>query len=579
MRNSILSRLVFHSILALLALLVTAGFLLDRYLSEREIGRLEGELARAAGVAAIFLDDGVGALERNLKELSARSGMRYTVIRRDGVVLADSSADPASMDNHADRPEIATALQGRKGSSQRASPTLDLGMLYVAIPTDPVIRVAKPVAEVDVLLQQIRRRIVLACVPAFLLGLALSVGLSLGLKRRIQTMERFAKKLAAGQYEKALAVWGSDELGSLEISLDGLRVELERQINQINADRERLLSLLDGIPDAVLLFDASSRLTAHNRMAERLLELVGKGTAGVYGAEVIRHPGILRRLDAACHGEAIDPAPLGVHWDKGNRELSVTFHAVKTGRGENHILVLLRDMTHEAHLEKVRTDFIANMAHELRTPLTALRGASETLLTTGRDNPALLERFLGTINRHAERLGNILADISQLALTESGAVQAKPTPHDARAVVAEVLALFGDQAERAGVSLLNASPAGAVPLVSDVEVVESILVNLVQNGVRYTPKGGTVTVGVQSLPEGKVEYSVRDTGIGIPPRDLPRVTERFYRVDAGRSRDSGGTGLGLSIVKHLVGLLEGELAIESEYGKGTAVRVTLPSLG
>jgi two-component system phosphate regulon sensor histidine kinase PhoR len=578
-RNSILTRLVFHSILALLALLVTAGFLLDRYLSEREIGRLEGELERAAGVAALLLGDGQGALQQEVRELGRRAGLRYTVIRRDGVVLADSSADPATMDNHAGRPEIATALQGRKGASQRASPTLDVGMLYVALPTDPVIRVAKPVSEVNVLLQQIRRRIVLACVPALLLGLALSVGLSLGLKRRIGTMERFARKLAAGQYDKALAAWGTDELGGLETSLDRLRLELERNINQINADRERLLSLLDGIPDAVLLFDASGRLTARNRMAAELLDLVGKGTAGVHGAEVIRHPEVLRKLDAACHGGTIDDEPLRVHWEKGNRELSVTYHAVKTGQGENHILVLLRDRTREAHLEKVRTDFIANMAHELRTPLTALRGASETLLTTGRNNPELLERFLGTINRHSERLGNILADISQLALTESGAVSPKPTPHDARAVVAEMLDLFGDQAERAGVALLKSVPSATVTLVSDAEVVESILVNLVQNGIRYTPKGGTVTVGVTSLADGKAEYSVEDTGIGIPPRDLPRVTERFYRVDAGRSRDSGGTGLGLSIVKHLVSLLEGELTIESEYGKGTVVRVALPSLG
>jgi two-component system phosphate regulon sensor histidine kinase PhoR len=314
-------------------------------------------------------------------------------------------------------------------------------------------------------------------------------------------------------------------------------------------------------------------------MAGHLLDLVGKGVSGVYGAEVIRHPGILRKLDAACHGEAIDDEPLRVHWDKGNRELSVTFHAVKTGKGEKHILVLLRDRTREAHLEKVRTDFIANMAHELRTPLTALRGASETLLTTGKDSPELMERFLGTINRHSERLGNILADISHLALTESGAATPEPSSHDARTVISDMLDLFGDQAARAGVSLLQELPDVPVGLVSDKGAVESILVNLAQNGIRYTPEGGTVTLGVKALADGAVEYTVRDTGIGIPPKDLARVTERFYRVDPGRSRESGGTGLGLSIVKHLVGLLKGEFSIESEYGKGTVVRVTLPSLG
>jgi two-component system phosphate regulon sensor histidine kinase PhoR len=245
-------------------------------------------------------------------------------------------------------------------------------------------------------------------------------------------------------------------------------------------------------------------------------------------------------------------------------------------QGRPGALVVLRDVTRELHLERVRTDFLANLSHELRTPLTAIRGSAETLLDSARSDPAAAERFLETIRRNALRLESLLQDVSELSRIEGGAAPLEVSTFDGRDPTKHAVDLFGAEAHKKGLALELKVPAEPLPLASDPTKVESVLVNLVQNGVRYTPAGGRVTVSVEAT-EGGVRYVVEDTGVGIPPRDLSRVTERFYRVDPGRSRAMGGTGLGLAIVKHLVEVLGGTLDIASEPGKGTRVTVLLPS--
>lgn len=578
--GSLFGRLVLHLGLSLLVILVAAGLLLDRFLQDREVQRLEAELARSAAQAAVqLLAAPGGELQARTQALGRATGIRFTVIEAGGAVLADSTTDAETMENHAARPEVAAALRGRRGAARRDSPILGLGMLYVALPTQPVVRAARPVTEVRELTGQIRRRILLAVLPALLLAGVLGWWTTRSLARRLDHMERFATRLARGEYGHPMRPGGLDELGHLERVLEELRLELRRQVSRLSEDRRVLRSLLDALPDAVLLFGADGTCAAFNQAAARLLRLPSREGEGALSKEsVVRDPEVLARLDAAYR----DPAPaadgLRVRWQEPPGDLEVTTHPIADPEGGRGVLLVLHDVTRRVHLERVRSDFIANMAHELRTPLTAIRGAAETLL----DNPTapaeLAGRFLGTIQRHALRLGNLLADISDLAHLESGVAPVTSAPLDAHAVVREAVALFQAEADKAGLHLTAALPEVPLVLCSDAEKVEAILVNLTQNAVRYTPAGGTVTLEAAAQPDGAVEFCVRDTGIGIPPRDLPRVTERFYRVDPGRSREKGGTGLGLSIVKHLVALLGGRLAIQSEPGRGTAVRVTLPNL-
>lgn len=577
--SSLFGRLVLHLGLSLLLILAATGLLLDRFLHDREVQRLEAELGRSAAQAAVqLLAVPSGELPARIQALGRATGIRFTVIGADGAVLADSTTDAETMENHAARPEVAAALRGRRGTALRDSPTLGLGMLYVALPTQPVVRAARPVAEVRELTGQIRRRILLAVLPALLLAGVLAWWTTRTLARRLGHMERFATRLARGEYGHPMRPGGLDELGHLERVLEELRLELRRQVSRLSEDRRVLRSLLDALPDAVLLFGADGTCAAYNHTAARLLRLPHEGQGALSKESVVRDPKVLARLDAAYRGETPGADGLRVRWQDPSCDLEVTTHSIADPDGGRGVLLVLHDVTRRVHLERVRSDFIANMAHELRTPLTAIRGSAETLL----DNPAapaeLVRRFLGTIQRHTLRLGNVLADISDLAHLESGVAPVTPAHLDAHAVVREAVALFQAEADKAGLHLTAELPEGPLALCSDAEKVEAILVNLTQNAVRYTPAGGTVTLEVAPLPDGAVEFCVRDTGIGIPPRDLPRVTERFYRVDAGRSREKGGTGLGLSIVKHLVALLGGRLSIDSQPGRGTTVSVVLPNL-
>ncbi len=577
MPRSLFARLVAHGALVLVAALAAAGFALDRFLVERETSRLESYLAAQARlVLAALPAPGPGFQEAILRQGQA-AGVRLTVIARDGTVLGDSEHDPRSMDNHGGRPEIRTALDGARGSSSRTSPTLGLPMLYVAVPGDPVVRAAMPLSDVRSLLWETRRRVIFSALPAAGLALALSLLLARGLTRRFTAMRGFAERLAGGEYDSRLPVRGDDELADLERSLGALQGDLAQQVGALRRDRRRLQVLVDGLPDAVLLLDGAGHLAVANEPARRLLRLGRATLEGLAGSEVLREPRLLEALDAFPRAGEPSPDPLRLAWPEPPCELDALLRPLPDEEGRPGILVVLRDVTRQAHLERVRTDFVANLSHELRTPLTAVRASAETLLDGALQDPAAAQRFLQSIRRNALRLETLLADVSALARIEAGAEAVEPREFDAREPVRHVVELFRAEAEAAGISLETSLPGEPVPLRTDPDRAESVLVNLLQNAVRYTPRGGRVAVSVEAAPGG-ARWRVADTGIGISARDLPRVTERFYRADPGRSRAQGGTGLGLSIVKHLVDLLGGELTIRSEQGKGTEVAVRLPAL-
>ncbi|MHB8767180.1 MAG: sensor histidine kinase, partial [Deferrisomatales bacterium] len=404
----------------------------------------------------------------------------------------------------------------------------------------------------------------------------LAYALGRGLSRRVEAMGQFAARVAGGDREASLPVQGDDELADLERSLGALQAELGHRLDALRRDQERLEGLVDGLPDGVAVLDGEGRLSLANRPALALLRLPRAELLGRPAGELLRDPRILAAADAARAG-AEPPEPFRVSWPEPARELEAALRPLTDPTGRRGTLVVLRDVTRQAHLERVRTDFVANLSHELRTPLTAVRASAETLMDGALADPEAAHRFLDSIRRNSLRLEALLGDVSDLARIEAGAEAVAPRAFDAREPVRLVAELFRAEAEAAGVALAAELPADPLPLVSDPDRVESILVNLVQNAVRYTPRGGRVTLAAEAAPGG-ARYRVADTGVGIPPRDLPRVTERFYRVDPSRSRARGGTGLGLSIVKHLVELLGGELSIESEVGRGTRVGVFVPGV-
>lgn len=562
---------------SILALAAGVGLLADSFLQRYKAADMENELERAASQASVQAPEAGPGLEKLIRSIGRATGFRFTVIARDGTVLADSSADAGAMDNHAARPEVAVALQGRRGVEKRKSSTLGVETLYVAIPTGPVIRAARPFSDVEELTEGMRARLLLAVAISLIAAMALSYILARPLTGRLAAMKSFSSAMAGGDYDRPFDSSGPGELGGLERSLETLRGGLRTLVLHLSGDRAKLASIIDGMPDAALLFSAGGRLTAANKAAKRLLRLPASGWEGLSKEEVAREPEILTALDAVMTSDNPPEEPVRLGWRGPELELEVICRPMKEEKGGRGALLLMRDVSRQARLERIRTDFIANMAHELLTPLTAIRGAAETLVNSRQGHDEQTARFIATIHRHSIRLGNIVADVSQLSMIESGALPVETARIDARRPADEVAALFAPEAEKTGLSLKTAAPQEPAWIVSDAEKIESILVNLVQNSIRYTPSGGSVTITVKSIPNGAV-YEVADTGVGIPYKDLPRVTERFYRVDPGRSREKGGTGLGLSIVKRLVMALGGKLSIDSQLGKGTRVKVELPFL-
>jgi two-component system phosphate regulon sensor histidine kinase PhoR len=260
------------------------------------------------------------------------------------------------------------------------------------------------------------------------------------------------------------------------------------------------------------------------------------------------------------------------------RRLQVNAVPLRLGADELGVVMVLHDLTELRRLEQVRTEFVANVSHELRTPLTAIQGYLETLLGGALEDRAHARRFLEIVARHTERLGRLLNDLTDLSNIELGKVSLRIEATDLGEVVDSVIGIIRPRAQNGGVALETAFGPDVLPVKADRDRLAQILINLVDNAVKYTPAGGQVTVSAHAAPPGMVEITVRDTGVGIPAADLPRITERFYRVDKARSRELGGTGLGLAIVKHLVIVHGGELQIASELDKGTTVRFTLPAV-
>lgn len=535
-----------------------------------------------AGVEGQVLDDLCRDLERDI-------GSRITVITLDGRVLGDSQEPSRTMENHAGRPEVAEALANGTGSSRRYSTTVGYGMLYVAVlvPKDApsrIVRVAVPLDTVEASLASMGKTVVVGLFALSGAGLLLALLFSGKLGLRVKRMAEFSSRVSRGDFpQESLPVQGQDELATLEHHLNHMSVGLQEQIKGILGEKEKVESILRCMTEGVLVVDTQGRVILLNDNARRMFQLTaGMQLDGASILEISRHPEMKKLMEELL---ALDPSK-----EYFTRELSLEaekwfrVNAVRLKSGEQkrlgHVLVF-HDMTELKRLETVRADFVANVSHELRTPLAAIKGYAETLLRSPPEDTELARQFLEVIDRHSERLGRLIDDLLTLSDLESGRVQIDREPVNPGDVVRKTLELLQDRARKKDIVLSPMFNNGVPSIPADPDRLQQLLINLIDNAIKYTPPGGEVKVSAKPalLPESDrpmVELSVQDTGCGIPERDIPRLTERFYRVDKARSRELGGTGLGLAIVKHIVQAHHGFLKIESRLQQGTNVRVFLP---
>jgi two-component system phosphate regulon sensor histidine kinase PhoR len=567
---------------------VVMGIYVSRALEAQAVARLQATLVTQAGLlhdvfAPMLASSSDGAdLQARAHRHARALGARVTVIAGDGTVLAESDRDSTrEIENHAERPEVRQALAGVIGSDVRRSATLGRDLLYVAVPLEregqrqAVLRLALPIQDVDEARALVRRTVAGGAVLA--VAVAAVVGLFVGQRvtRPLRGMEDAARRMAEGDLTQTVPVVGTDEIAALGVALNRTAVALREKIERLGDEQAKVRTILDGMIEGVVALDDRGRLLLLNPAARAMFGVEQGIPEGRSFLEVIRQKGLLDLVDEvrATAAPARHEIELG---PPVNRLVAARGVPLGLGPGAPGVLLVLNDVTELRRLERVRSEFVANVSHELRTPLTCIKGYLETLLDGALEDSAHARRFLEVAGTHAERLDRLIDDLLELSNIESGRVTLVPVRLDLDEVVAGMAAMFERRTVQNRLTLVRAVRPG-LAVRADRDRLVQILVNLVDNAVKFTSEGGQIRIEAALGSDGRVEITVRDTGVGIPSTDLPRITERFYRVDRTRSREVGGTGLGLAIVKHLVQAHGGELRIESALGSGTAVSFTLPA--
>jgi two-component system phosphate regulon sensor histidine kinase PhoR len=572
---------------------LVAGLYLSRGLEHVAVESVEARLGTAVRVlhdearAALGAGAQAGAPQAFAERVARPAVARVTLIALDGRVVADSERTPegvASMENHAGRPEVRAALAGGLGRDVRRSTTIGAPLIYVAAPVTNagrivgVLRLAAPVEAATPAYESLRA--VMLTGGAITLVVALAIGLFVAgrVTRPVVEMQDVARQMSEGNFEVRASVRSPDEIGTLGRSLNAMAARLREKIGDLEREQAKATAVLDAMVEGVIATDGHDHIILIN---ERARVLFGLGRARADRLPLLE---VIRNVD--LH-DVLGESRLAADGTVVNREVKVSepservlqVHAVPlrfTGEARGVVMVL-HDITELRRLEQVRTEFIANVSHEIRTPLTAIHGYLETLLDGALEEPENARKFLEIVFRHTERLGRLTDDLTDLSNIELGRISLRLEPTAVADVAESVLAIIAPRAAAGQVTVEAKLPAGLPAVVADRDRLAQILINLVDNAVKYTPKGGRVWLEGRVREPGVVEVAVCDSGAGIPKADLPRLTERFYRVDKARSRELGGTGLGLAIVKHLVLAHGGELTIDSELWKGTTVRFTLPA--
>jgi len=559
--------------------LLLAGVLLfyvNRSLEQRLVEESRESLLHQAALARLVLTaSGNGqAPQRTAEQLGSATKARVTLIAPDGRVLADSdvrSDQVSNLENHRNRPEVLQALASGSGSALRYSDTLRVSMLYVAVADSSadgsVVRLALPLDYLDAAKRTLHTVLGGALVALLLLALLFSALLSNLTTRPLRAMAEAAARFGAGERGVRMPLQGSDEIGYLAKVLNQMAGRLEDQMDNLASERQRLDAILHGMGEGVMVLDPQGVITLVNPAFRSQLELDDKAI-GKTLVEVCRHPDLLQAYDQhrSTGGEVVGELVL-----PGGTTLST--HWVPLGQQQGTVAVF-HDISDLKRIEAIRRDFVANASHELRTPVAVIKGYAETLLDGGLQDPERSQQFVNIIASHAERLTNLINDILTLSKLESKETALELSPLDVCGLLRKDGMLLEEHARQQGITLSVIAPAALPKVLADHGRLEQVLLNLLDNAIKYTPAGGTVTLSAESHDQ-QIAITVADTGVGIPAKDLSRIFERFYRVDEARSREQGGTGLGLAIVKHIVQLHGGEVLVSSEQGKGSRFTVLL----
>jgi two-component system phosphate regulon sensor histidine kinase PhoR len=573
---------VFRRVFILYAvILVLAVFFMEIYITAAVGKRYKDDLRRDLLVRINLLSDSIPFDETDIdvlcKSMKERmDNTRITVIRPDGRVIGDSDAESSGMENHANRPEVEEALISGNGSSVRLSHTLNYDFLYVAkkIVREGMflgfVRLAVPLKEIDGAVNRFRVKMVLVVVMILLATWLFSVWQTEHLRRLCGQLTDFSRSLARGEIDKRLHLQEVGEFDEIAGNLNTMSARLQGTIKHSEEEKKRLNVILESIPDALLIIDSKGSIQLSSSSAR---EFFGESAlAGRQYIEAVRNRDFSDAMDEVRRDRLPVTAEIRID-DPDERYLVVRISPLCYREGElSGFIAIFHDITEREKLEQIRKDFVANVSHEIKTPITAIQGFAETLLEGALDDRENAVKFLGTIKSNSERINSLVDDLMTISKIELGVIRVEKSEADVGEIIENVMTLLKDRASEKGLLLKTSIRDDVRRISADRNRLTQILTNLVDNAIKFTEEGG-VTVGTDREEGGRAFLFVEDTGIGVPRKHLPRLGERFYRVDPARSRKLGGTGLGLAIVKHLVRAHGWDMQIESVQGKGTKVKI------
>ena len=522
------------------------------------------------------------AVDAICKEIGKHAATRITVILPSGKVVGDSRETPSLMDNHANRPEIATALAGKTGMSRRYSNTLMQKMMYVAVPLQKnqtlfgVIRVSLPTTSIDRELRSIQIKIALGGLLIAVVAAGISLLISRRISRPIEEMKKGADHFAAGDLTHRLAAPDSEELGSLAEALNQMAAQLDHRIKTIISQRNELETVLTSMLEGVIAVDNEERIINMNAAAAGFFNCRPEEFQGRALQEIIRNSALQQFVRTSITSQVPKEDDITLYHN-GEKTLHLQSSPLLDANKE-HIgtLLVFNDVTHFRRLENMRRDFVANVSHEIKTPLTAIKGFVETLHQGSVDNPEEANRFLGIIKKHVNRLSSIIEDLLSLSRIEQEDEGAtiKLAEGYIKDVFQSAMQICRSKAEEKNITI---SPFcdRQISANFDATLLEQAVVNLLDNAIKNSEPQSTIHLKAHRNNSG-IKIRVEDQGIGIAKKHLPRLFERFYRVDKARSRKMGGTGLGLAIVKHIAQAHGGNVSVESTLGKGSTFTIYLP---
>jgi two-component system phosphate regulon sensor histidine kinase PhoR len=570
---------IFFSYLVIISL---SFFVLDQLIRDKirhqMIETIEKEMLAYAELVDLSLP---AEISGRIKQIARISGTRVTLVDADGKVFADSEKEIAGLENHLNRPEIQEARLRGSGRSIRYSQTLMVDTLYVAVPMKAghrivgYVRLARPLHDVQQAAETIVRSIFLAMSLIVILSLVIALVVSYRLTAPIRAMEHFTQRLRQGRHPGSLMLRTADETKTLADNINFLVAELQSKIRLANEEKGKLMTALTSINEGVMILNDDERIEFLSPALTNILSGPYEDYLGKTLMEAFRNVELQKAF------QTFKKSKMGVSQEitLGGADpviMRVSLSPVQGFPGEEKVMVVFHDVTRLKKLERIRTDFVANVTHEIKTPLTAIIGYLETLQAGAWERPDDARRFVDVILNQAHRLNRLVDDLMTISKIELGEVVLHLEEVSLSETTESVLSLLDAKAAAKNILFDNRIRKDLPPLSADRDRLIQVLVNVLDNAIKFTPEGGRVIVDAFEK-DGMLVVAVEDTGVGIPREDLSRLGERFYRVDKTRSREMGGTGLGLSIVKHLMIAHGGRMEIESRLGHGTKVSLFFPT--